>query len=125
VHVFIDLNWPTGPALPPVVGGTVTVTLADFPALSDVAGSVVGRPPGLADTLILVRTDASTVVARSAICTHAGCKIAYDGQVNDFNCGCHGSTFALDGTVTLGPATKPLKQYPSTFDGQTVVVTVA
>lgn len=50
--------------------------------------------------------DADGVHAVSTVCTHLGCivKSGADG----FECPCHGSRFALDGTVTKGPAPAPL-----------------
>jgi Rieske Fe-S protein len=43
----------------------------------------------------------------SAVCTHQGC-VVNDVSAGAINCNCHGSRFALDGSVTTGPATKPL-----------------
>ena len=50
--------------------------------------------------------DATGVHAISTICTHLGCvvKPGRDG----FECPCHGSRYAADGTVTKGPAPKSL-----------------
>ncbi len=43
----------------------------------------------------------------SAVCTHQGCVVA-EVKAGTINCDCHGSKFKLDGTVSTGPATKPL-----------------
>jgi nitrite reductase/ring-hydroxylating ferredoxin subunit len=42
------------------------------------------------------------------VCAHAGCPLASvsDGTIN---CDCHGSQYALDGSVVTGPATAPLE----------------
>jgi Rieske Fe-S protein len=50
--------------------------------------------------------DADGVYAISSICTHLGCivKTAPDG----FECPCHGSKFGTDGSVSKGPAPRPL-----------------
>lgn len=45
----------------------------------------------------------------SATCTHMGCVVAYNSLEKSFDCRCHGSRFALDGTVLHGPAVDPLK----------------
>jgi cytochrome b6-f complex iron-sulfur subunit len=60
-------------------------------------------PPGRSVALF---RDAEGTWAVSTICTHLGCivKVHSDG----FECPCHGSRFAADGTVTKGPAPKPL-----------------
>jgi len=60
-------------------------------------------PPGRA---VAVFRDAAGVFAVSTVCTHLGCIVKRDGA--GFACPCHGSTFALDGTVTKGPAPKAL-----------------
>ena len=60
-------------------------------------------PPGRS---VVVLRDAAGVYALSTICTHLGCivKRAADG----FDCPCHGSRFAADGSVLRGPAPKAL-----------------
>jgi len=74
-------------------------------------------------SILVVRTDEQTFVALSAICTHAGCTVRFDGT--RVVCPCHGSTFALDGTVTHGPATRPLAVFATTFDASTQTLTIA
>jgi cytochrome b6-f complex iron-sulfur subunit len=125
--VFVDLNTSgvTKPPLPPPTGGKVTVSLADFPALMMVGGSAIGQPKGVADTLILIRVDQTTIATLSAVCTHRFCNVGYAAQSKQLLCPCHGSTFDLTGRVTKLPATQPLKSYPTTFDGQTITITIA
>jgi Rieske Fe-S protein len=115
----IDLN-PFG-ALP----ATATLSLADHPSLQTVGGSLVftvGCVP-----FMLVRTDATTVVATSAACTHQGCLVQYNQARNDLECPCHNSVYAVDGTI-LQKATgnaapqASLKHYPVDFDGQTLII---
>jgi thiosulfate dehydrogenase (quinone) large subunit len=56
---------------------------------------------------IVVRQADGSLTAFSAICTHAGCEVAYQG--NGFYCPCHGSEFdARTGAVLRGPAATPL-----------------
>ena len=60
-------------------------------------------PPGRS---VAVFRDGDDVYAVSTICTHLGCIVKKEGA--GFACPCHGSKFALDGTVTKGPAPKAL-----------------
>ncbi|MGO4837735.1 Rieske 2Fe-2S domain-containing protein [Rhizobiaceae sp. 2RAB30] len=45
----------------------------------------------------------------SAVCTHSGCELAWNSTEQRWDCSCHGSHFAPDGTVLNGPAIDPLQ----------------
>jgi glycine/D-amino acid oxidase-like deaminating enzyme/nitrite reductase/ring-hydroxylating ferredoxin subunit len=45
----------------------------------------------------------------SAVCTHSGCEVAWNSTEQCWDCSCHGSHFAPDGTVLNGPAVVPLQ----------------
>ena len=49
----------------------------------------------------------------TASCTHLGCEVAWNSTEQCWDCSCHGSHFAPDGTVLNGPAVLPLA--PSTM----------
>ncbi|HWE27469.1 MAG TPA: Rieske 2Fe-2S domain-containing protein [Polyangia bacterium] len=102
----------------------LTLPLATFPQLSMVGGAVCGQPSGSPNPLSIVRLDASTVIAVDAKCTHLGCTVAWNGDNRDFECPCHGSTFASDGSVKVGPATVPLKSYSVDVTADSIVVTI-
>jgi glycine/D-amino acid oxidase-like deaminating enzyme/nitrite reductase/ring-hydroxylating ferredoxin subunit len=54
------------------------------------------------------RDETGTLHACSAVCTHMGCLVGWNGTDRTWDCPCHGSRFALDGSVLHGPAVKPL-----------------
>jgi menaquinol-cytochrome c reductase iron-sulfur subunit len=62
-------------------------------------------------TAWVVKTADGKVLALSPTCTHLGCAYHWDTGKSDFVCPCHGSEFALDGTVLSGPAPRPLDRF--------------
>lgn len=68
--------------------------------------SVDGQPYIPAGRSVAVFKDGNNVHAISTVCTHLGCIVkAVDAG---FDCPCHGSKFAKDGSVLKGPAPKGL-----------------
>lgn len=74
-------------------------------------------PPGRAVALF---RDDKGVHAISTVCTHLGCVVKNNPE--GFECPCHGSRFAADGTVTKGPAPQPLPWLKVTKSGDKWVV---
>ena len=54
------------------------------------------------------RGDDGTLHLVSARCTHLGCIVRWNGAEQSWDCPCHGSRFAIDGSVIDGPAVDPL-----------------
>jgi Rieske Fe-S protein len=125
--IYINLNSSDScePLLPPVVDGKVVLPLSQYSDLAASGGSLVGRPKGYADTLLVIRVDSSTVKVVSDICTHLGCGVAFSKENQEIECPCHGSKFNLEGAVTNGPAPRPLKQYQATVDDVAVTINIS
>jgi glycine/D-amino acid oxidase-like deaminating enzyme/nitrite reductase/ring-hydroxylating ferredoxin subunit len=58
------------------------------------------------------RDDDGTLYAVSPRCTHLGCLVQWNNAERSWDCPCHGSRFALDGTVLEGPAVHRLERKP-------------
>ncbi|WP_329129724.1 FAD-dependent oxidoreductase [Streptomyces sp. NBC_01476] len=86
------------------------------------ADSVADIPPGSGAVvraggrrLAVYRDEDGAAHAVSARCTHLGCLVAFNDAERSWDCPCHGSRFGIDGTVTHGPAVRPLE--PHDLDG--------
>ncbi|GAC1514547.1 MAG: hypothetical protein NVS1B16_07250 [Pseudarthrobacter sp.] len=60
----------------------------------------------------LYRDTDGRVHSLSAICTHLGCTVEFNPADTTWDCPCHGSRFAADGTVIHGPANANLPPGP-------------
>jgi glycine/D-amino acid oxidase-like deaminating enzyme/nitrite reductase/ring-hydroxylating ferredoxin subunit len=58
------------------------------------------------------RDEDGGLVAVSATCTHLGCQVSFNRAERSWDCPCHGSRFAVDGTVLQGPAVHRLERKP-------------
>jgi glycine/D-amino acid oxidase-like deaminating enzyme/nitrite reductase/ring-hydroxylating ferredoxin subunit len=88
--------------------------IADRFKLSDV-GSVDDIPPGDGRVIVsggkrcaVYRDDDGRLHALSAACAHMGCVVGFNEVERTWECPCHGSRYAIDGSVLQGPTVKPL-----------------
>lgn len=116
---------PRFPITPGVPGSPnkLMVQVADFAQLANVGVLVALGNSGVAAK----RTGTNTFDAFSMVCTHQGCLTAIvNGQ--RFDCPCHGSRFASDGSVLNGPFTgetiQPLAKLATTYDASTDTLTI-
>jgi thiosulfate dehydrogenase (quinone) large subunit len=74
---------------------------------------------------VLVHLPNDQFVAYDAVCTHAGCTVAYNSKSKHLECPCHGSVFdpAKAGNVLAGPAKQPLANIKITVDKGTGNIT--
>lgn len=107
--------------------GLLQVRLSDYPALLTEFGSVrlglnpidnPSGPLGFFYPIIINHETGATYYALDSGCRHAGCVVApYDEGEGVMRCPCHGSGYAIDGSVVDGPTTSPLFSLHHTFDG--------
>jgi glycine/D-amino acid oxidase-like deaminating enzyme/nitrite reductase/ring-hydroxylating ferredoxin subunit len=62
------------------------------------------------------RDESGVLHERSAICPHMGCVVRWNSTEGCFDCPCHGSQFAGDGTVVNGPSRADLAALTSGGD---------
>src|SRR5688572_923948 len=98
--------------------GVLHLNISDFPALQNANGSVRLVLTSAFYPLLVNRGSGNQFFALSTRCTHQGCVVsAFSTTAGASVCPCHGSRFAIDGTVVNGPAGAPLARYAHTFDG--------
>ncbi|MER7488840.1 Rieske (2Fe-2S) protein [Streptomyces sp. NPDC126497] len=101
-----------GDGTSPETAGRELVPTADVP----VGGGTVLEE----ERIVVTQPVAGSFKAFSAVCTHQGCVVTgvSDGTID---CACHGSRFDItDGSVTHGPATRPLPGERITVEGNSV-----
>ncbi|MEG4294454.1 cytochrome b6-f complex iron-sulfur subunit [Microcoleus sp. C2C3] len=79
--------------------------LAELPGTRALVAGLAGEP-----TYLIVKED-HTLDSIGIVdnCTHLGCTFPWNPMDQQFQCPCHGSRYAPDGTVVRGPAPLPLK----------------
>jgi cytochrome b6-f complex iron-sulfur subunit len=114
----------TGGATPPMPGkltitdGAVKVPVADFKELKAKLVDVEKGP------LLLINKNADgTYSAFEFKCTHEGGPLEKHGD--EFVCPWHNTIYGLDGSLKSGPAKTPMLSFPTSVDGDNVVVKVA
>lgn len=90
-----------------ILGNPIPATqlLAEAPGTRALVAGLAGEP-----TYLIVRDD-HTLDTMGIVdnCTHLGCTFPWNPTEQQFQCPCHGSLYAPDGTVIRGPAPLPLK----------------
>ena len=110
------IGGPRTSDLPP--GGPIVITVGDFPGLA-----TVGVPVAVGQLRAVMRTGSASFRALSMVCTHEQCHTSLSS--GKFTCPCHGSRFAADGRVEVGPAQRALAVLATTYDSATDRLTIA
>lgn len=80
--------------------------------------------PSSGEPAYVVHGKDGTFAAFSAVCTHAGCTVGFDGAQQEFVCPCHGGVYsARTGQVLGGPPPAPLARIPVSVRGGQIWVT--
>jgi cytochrome b6-f complex iron-sulfur subunit len=66
--------------------------------------------------------NSEALVALNATCPHQGCVSEWNKADAVLLCPCHGSKFKADGSVTTGPADKPLTLFTAKVEGEAILV---
>ena len=102
----------------PDLNRVLPLKIAAYPALQQEGGSVMLTHDGGTTVRLINRGPGDPLFVLDPACRHAGCQVErYDKVSREIFCSCHGSTYAIDGAVTRGPATADLIPYPSRFSG--------
>ena len=72
--------------------------------------------------IIVAKTKAGAYIAVQRSCTHESYTLTYQSANNRFYCPNHGATFAENGAVTNGPASRSLTVYNTQLTGTTLKV---
>jgi cytochrome b6-f complex iron-sulfur subunit len=89
------------------------------------AGSVLMFKFGTSPAMLIHHLD-GTWVALTAVCTHLGCTVQYEPQMNRIHCACHGGVYdPRTGANVSGPPPKPLKIFKAAVSDNGVLVSRA
>lgn len=69
------------------------------------------------ERLAVSRTEDGSLIAHSAVCTHMGCLVGWNGLDRTWDCPCHGSRFDEFGEVLSGPAVHAMETKELSFGG--------
>jgi cytochrome b6-f complex iron-sulfur subunit len=103
-------------SIDPNVDLTLDLTASENSVLLNAGGSLARQG------IIIARIQGDEFVALRRACTHEGTDVNYQQSKQNFRCPNHGSEFSKTGSVQIGPATKPLKQYNTELTGDSLRV---
>ena len=93
----------------------VAIPLERFPPGVRVSVSLDGHP-------VEVLRSAAGVAARSLLCTHQGCEVAWSEAAQAYLCPCHEGKYDAEGRPKEGPPPAPLRSLPARVDGASLLL---
>ena len=119
-RLFLAAWLPAAACTRPGAGPEAAPQPASFPASRFPEGvrvtvSVAGRP-------VEVVRSGSALAARSLLCTHQGCEVAWSEAASAYLCPCHEGKFDVEGRPKEGPPPKPLAAVAARLEGERVLV---
>lgn len=90
-------------------GTQIAIPKSQTMSLATPNGVMMVRAPNLPIAIVVRNVEGKGLIALSTVCTHAGCEVRV--MPNSFQCPCHGSEYAVDGSVEDGPAPRPLQRF--------------
>lgn len=115
-------NLPTATAIPCGAGLCINLSDPTNEPLTKVGGAMLVTNTN-SDTVMVIRTSDTDVVALDAICTHLGCTLDFDSKDNLLVCPCHGAKFNEMGSAVSGPTTTALTAFSATLVGNSIEIT--
>ncbi len=111
------LRTAAGAGLALLLAGRASADTDQWTAVGKSGVFVTGKPQRVTvphgGVLYVTRTDAKTLTATSAKCTHHGCEVAWTADAGQFQCPCHGAAFAVSGKNIHGTRRHPEEALPA------------
>ena len=100
----------------------IAIKLDKVPKLKEEGGWMITKIKE--KQILFIRDTQDSVRALSPVCTHNKCLVAFNPNVKKIECGCHKSSFDLDGKNLGGPASKPLQAYPAKLSKDRIILSL-
>ncbi len=111
------LKTAAGAGLALVLAGRAEAAADQWTAVGKSELFVTGKPQRVTvphgGVLYVTRTDAKTLVAVTAKCTHRGCEVGWSADAKQLQCPCHGAAFASSGKNIHGTRRHPEEALPA------------
>ena len=124
----------TGLAASAIVAGSFgwrfVYQAVEIPKIQMLATALSKLPPGtrkvlkLANNEVVLINKDGKIRALSTVCTHLGCRAAWQEHSQQFVCPCHIGIFDADGKVVSGPPPQPLQEFAVEVKAGNIYVSV-